>query len=148
MELLPTPRTITEGNGVFRFDEQTPIILVHTPPGAFIAAGILRDEIKAATGLPLAILRGKGFPGAIVLRLYREDALSEGAAYTLAVTRDGVTVCAASEEALQWGAMTLAQLVRLHGRYCPACTSRTRRSLRGAGIIRTVPGAASRPWSS
>ena len=119
MVLLPTPRKITEAGGVFRFDEQTPIVLVHTPPGVFTAAGILRDEIKAATGLPLAILRGKGFPGAIVLRLCREDALPEGAQYTLAVTRDGVTVCAATEEALQWGVMTLTQLVRLHGTVLP-----------------------------
>ncbi|MBR5345156.1 MAG: family 20 glycosylhydrolase [Clostridia bacterium] len=119
MQLLPAPRNLTRLEGIFHFDDQTPILLVNTPPGSFTAASILRNEILAVTGLPLAIVRGEKLPKALILHLCTSDTLPADAAYTLDISPEGVLVRAAEEEALQWGVMTLVQLVRLYGALLP-----------------------------
>ena len=58
-------------------------------------------------------------PGCVLLRLCGQTELPADAAYVLTVDRLGATVLAAGAEALQWGAVTLAQIVLLHGAQLP-----------------------------
>ena len=123
MNLIPTPRTLTPGEGCFHMKTDT-VLVLDAPAECLPAAVILRDAVRRASGLPLAILRGRPAPRCILLRRCGEDELPPDTAYTVTVRPDGAQALAATPEALQWAAVTLAQLAMTHGALLPCLSIR------------------------
>lgn len=117
MDFLPMPHHISQGEGVFRLRFDTKIVLDQAKPGALLYARMLRDDLRVATGLDLAILRGKARQGDIVLS---ENAALAPHSYHLAVTPYGARVEGADDEALLNGVMTLRQWGLRHGAALPS----------------------------
>lgn len=116
MDFLPMPHHIEAREGVFRLGWRTRITLENTEPSALLYAQLLRDAVRAFTGLELQILRGEARPGEIVLR---PDAALPQDAYRLEVLKDGVAIAGGSDEAILHGVMTLRQWVQRHGAILP-----------------------------
>ena len=117
MDFLPMPHHIAQGEGVFRLRFDTKIVLDQTKPGALLYARMLRDDLRGATGLDLAILRGKARQGDIALS---ENAALAPHSYHLAVTPYGARVEGADDEALLNGVMTLRQWGLRNGAALPS----------------------------
>ncbi len=117
MELLPRPLHTQPLEGTFVLRCGMSVTLADAPAESMTAARFLQREIREAAGLELPILRS-GTPGGLALRC-DPDLTPREIAYRLRILPDGIGITGRDPEALQWGVMTLAQLVRLHGGALP-----------------------------
>ncbi len=103
--ILPAPRSVTEGGAPFSLIPSTAIALADGSDAETLRvvelwAGPLRD----ATGFPLSIARG----GEIRLAV---DGAGAPESYRLTVAEDGITLAAADHAGLFYGLQTLTQLL-------------------------------------
>ena len=141
LNLLPEPQTIRQGGKPFSLTFDTHIVLPERRAGELrfkpretvhakalmvctcgevmqTAARQLQQEIAAASGVTLPIVRGKHRAGDI--RFVLDKAVRKG--YTLEISDAGVTVSAYLDEGLLQGVQTLRQIIRQSGWCWPALT--------------------------
>lgn len=114
LHLLPAPRRLREGGGVFTLPMDTRIVLDRPHALLRTAASQLQAELKSACGLTVPVICGQAQPGDIALIGDRQDGQS-GEAYTLRIVPEGVMIQGGSPQALLWGVQTLRQIVRQCG---------------------------------
>ncbi|MDB5674757.1 MAG: beta-hexosaminidase, partial [Sphingomonas bacterium] len=102
LPLLPLPAAVTPQAGSFFFTRAT---IAANDAGGVAAARRLADLVARSGGRKLKLARG----GAI--RFRRDASISGDEAYRLRITPAGVTVSAASDTGLFYGATTLWQLI-------------------------------------
>lgn len=109
LSLVPLPLSVSPGNGAFQLETATAIVA--SEPGEKHAAEMLAAWLRPSTGLPLAIQpaeSGKAIrfslDGSLTARLGREG-------YLLDCDSAGVTIRAADEAGLLYGAQTFRQLL-------------------------------------
>ncbi|MBT1172488.1 family 20 glycosylhydrolase [Bifidobacterium sp. MA2] len=139
--LIPEPKSMREGRGALllpvigRINESRAV-----GDERYVFAGQLVDDIRAATGLEWDIVTGDRWPGCITLTVDGGEGTSCGettsggdsaapspggldarasGAYTLDITKDGVTVRGADFEGVRNGVQTLRQLIRQCGAALP-----------------------------
>lgn len=121
--LLPMPKLVTSGEGLFAFAPDAPICLAADSARSRRTAEILKADLAAA-GVKLEIVAGEGaWSGNICLSIGRpprgvpKDLADQG--YRLEVAPDGVRITGWGEPGLYFGTRTLLQL--LDGGRIPAC---------------------------
>ncbi|NLK88390.1 MAG: family 20 glycosylhydrolase [Clostridiaceae bacterium] len=127
MILIPYPHKLTESSGVFRMSELTQIFLdIGCDYSDFEAALSLRNEIEKASGLKLAITKGRCgkdkektifADGSITLMKTGLKAAGTAdvtalSAYTLTVGTGSIIIKGNGSSSLYYGIQTLKQLVR------------------------------------
>lgn len=127
MNLLPQPKSAVWGEDSFVLDYQARIVLESGEPKAFSYAKMLQTEVEKATGMRLAVIRGKARAHDICLAV-REGILGDASCalkkeqgYRLAVTGMQAAVLAETEEGLLYGVQTLAQIIRQSGASLCTC---------------------------
>ncbi len=103
--LVPQPRSLQREAGVFVLTDKTGIAV---SPGISAAAQRSADLLRQVTGLPLRLTQGETATAGIHLSL---DSATEAEGYRLRVTPSGITLQAADETGLWYGAQTLRQLL-------------------------------------
>ena len=154
--LLPEPKEIVTGDGVFSVDTDTLIFIpAQAGDGTFLAARQLQDEARLATGIKIPIVKTVDpyrSSNTISLACGAEQAASFGTtperidapqavsaqAYRLTVAQEGVCIYADAFPGLFYAVQTLRQLVRLHGRELPALRIRDWPTLRYRGLMLDV----------
>src|SRR5256712_2892011 len=124
--LIPIPATVTSRSGAFIL---TGVTHVTAPNELRPAAELLRDQLRPATGLPLAISGSAGGPR-ISLAIDASLAQLGDEGYRLAVTPEEVSIRAPRAAGIQHGSQTLRQLLP------PAIFRRAPVS----GVAWTIPG--------
>ncbi|MFN2184843.1 MAG: glycoside hydrolase family 20 zincin-like fold domain-containing protein [Anaerolineae bacterium] len=167
LQLLPEPKELLLVKGMCALDEEMTIALpAGTGQGSWLAARELREEIWAATGLGLGIVKVQAPPRpdrAILLVCGAEQAAAfdvtsfqerldapaevREQAYVLAVQRGRIVLYADAPPGLFYAMQTLRQLVRLQGDHIPSLTIRDWPSLDARGLMldisrRKVPTVA------
>jgi hypothetical protein len=119
--LLPAPRRATRLAGRLALRDQLPIVLGEEADDAdFAAAAALRDSVRAACGVGLAIeTHARAADLGPRIELHREG--SAGDAYRIAVTADGAHLSGAGPAGLRYAVETLSQLIDPRG-WLPACS--------------------------
>ena len=115
MKLLPKPQKLCVKEGVF-YTDYTSRIVIDSSCGAnvFLYAQQLQETVNKWCGLDVAIVRGTGRAGDIVLK--QQDVTANGKpCYELDVKEDGVCIVGATEELLLNGVQTLRQLYAQSG---------------------------------
>ena len=155
LQLLPEPKELLLVKGTCALDGEMTIVLpAASGEGSWLAARDLREEIWAAAGLDLPIVKAQAPPrpdhaillvcgaeqaAALDLASFQErlDAPAEvrGQAYVLAVQRGRIVLYADAPPGLFYGVQTLRQLVRLQGDHIPALTIRDWPSLGARGLM-------------
>ncbi|MBT1181603.1 family 20 glycosylhydrolase [Bifidobacterium sp. CP2] len=118
--IIPKPQTVQHKAGV----SLLPMCGRVNEPRAFgderqVLATQLADDIRAVTGLEWDIATGDRWPGFITLTTLDDLHARPSGAYTLDVTKDGVTVRGADFEGVRNGVQTLRQLIRQCGAALP-----------------------------
>lgn len=113
--LVPEPQRVTAGNGVFELQDDGRIAAPADARAQWIA-GFLRDAIKQQNGVDLKVVAAPD-EGGITLRI--DPSIKSDEAYRLDVTPDRVTIAAANNRGLFWGAETLRQLLPLQNESPP-----------------------------
>lgn len=125
--LLPQPRHYHPLPGALLLDAATTIQLApQAGPATLTTARQCQHALRDALGLPFTIVKSahqENTGNALHLRLISgHPSLPDIAqAYRLTVTEDGIWLEARDEAGLFYGAQTLIQLVRVHGRRLPGC---------------------------
>jgi hexosaminidase len=114
--LLPEPRHLTRGQGVFELRRNVTIAAPADARALWIAK-FLRDAIQSQTGVELEVVAAPE-QGRITLRI--DSSIQGKEAYRLDVTRKRVTIAAADERGLFWGVQTFRQLLPLQHEVPPA----------------------------
>ena len=110
MVLLPVPKKMEEKDGCYMLQLPNMIVLdASCEQGAVIYARMLKEEIRTWAGIELAVGRGTGQTGDILLKT---DPTLGRQQYTLAIHADGAVLCAGSLDALGWAVQTMRQIVR------------------------------------
>ncbi len=110
MVLLPVPKKMEEKDGCYMLQLHNMIVIdASCEQGAVIYARMLKEEIRTWAGIELAIGRGTGQTGDILLKT---DPTLGRQQYTLAIHADGAVLCAGSLDALGWAVQTMRQIVR------------------------------------
>ena len=115
MKLLPQPQKLCMQEGVF-YTNYTSRIVIDSSCGAnvFLYAQQLQETVKKWCGLEVAIVRGTGRTGDIVLK--QQDVTANGQpCYELYVKEDGICIVGATEELLLNGVQTLRQMYAQSG---------------------------------
>jgi hexosaminidase len=112
--LIPAPQSLVSGEGQFRLDASTPIVITAADDAETRAVATdLQLRLRSATGWDFPILMAGGDPaqsGAIVL--VREESFTGGAeGYTLQASAAGVIITAGTPAGLFYGTRTLLQLL-------------------------------------
>lgn len=105
--IIPKPQRLEPGAGSYRLDAHSGIVAPGDARGREIAS-FLREAIHTQTGIKLA--EGRHANG-IVLAI--DPSVQGNEAYRLSVTPQAVTIRAATDKGLFWGAQTLRQLLPL-----------------------------------
>ncbi|MBT1160379.1 glycoside hydrolase family 20 zincin-like fold domain-containing protein [Bifidobacterium sp. SO1] len=118
--IIPKPQTVQHKAGV----SLLPMCGRVNEPRAFgderqVLATQLADDIRAVTGLEWDIATGDRWPGFITLTTLDDLHARPSGAYTLDITKDGVTVRGADFEGVRNGVQTLRQLIRQCGAALP-----------------------------
>jgi hexosaminidase len=141
--VIPQPQRVSFGEGTFRPDVETRILLMPDADEAdFFAAQSLKEELHHTLGLEIPILKtSEPLRDRNVVVLSRDDGLldqlaveSEGdekaaqsgehqaqQAYALDITDERVLIVGAGAAGLYYGAQTLRQIVRTAGPNWPTC---------------------------
>jgi hexosaminidase len=155
LQLLPEPKELLLVKGMCALDEEMTIALpAASGEGGWLAARELREEIWAATGIGLPIVKAQAPPRpdrAILLVCGAEQAAAfdvasfqerldaplevREQAYVLAVQRGRIVLYADAPPGLFYAVQTLRQLVRLQGDHIPALTIRDWPSLGARGLM-------------
>ncbi len=110
MVLLPVPKKMEEKDGCYMLQLHNMIVIdASCEQGAVIYARMLKEEIRTWAGIELAVGRGTGQTGDILLKT---DPTLGRQQYTLAIRADGAVLCAGSLDALGWAVQTMRQVVR------------------------------------
>lgn len=110
MVLLPVPKKMEEKDGCYMLQLHNMIVIdASCEQGAVIYARMLKEEIRTWAGIELAVGRGTGQTGDILLKT---DPTLGRQQYTLAIHADGAVLCAGSLDALGWAVQTMRQIVR------------------------------------
>jgi hexosaminidase len=106
LALVPLPRMIREGTGVFRL---TP----HTPLAATAGADAAAEGLQAAVGQVIGwnLPRTKALETGIRLQLDPQEQVLGSEGYQLGITPAGVTISACAAAGLFYGTQTLLQLI-------------------------------------
>lgn len=147
--LIPRPASLTPGEGAFVLDAATAIVLgAAAGDQTLFAARQLQAAVREVSGLEPPI--GKSYePGAgadrLALLLAGRDTAAEPGevagspeGYRLTIGPERVTIVAATEAGLFYGAQTLHQLLRTQGRRLPALTIEDRPALPNRGLMLDV----------
>lgn len=127
MNLLPQPKVSVWNEENFCLNYRARIVLETEDQSSFLYAKMLQSEVKKATGMKLAVLRGKARTYDICLCTQQgcmgEDAssLKREQGYQLMVTEEQVIVRAETKEGMFYGVQTLRQIIRQKGAMIPYC---------------------------
>lgn len=119
MILIPKPREISYGEGIFTCNFGTYIVCEEGAEALF--AKLLKDCMGQWAGLQLTVVRGKARRGDIALGL---DEGLKAQEYSLAAGPDGIRVMGGDGAGLLYGVQTLCQIVEQRGALIPAVTVR------------------------
>jgi len=109
--LIPLPAQISNADGVFGVDTQTPIVVADRDASTRRTANYLAGLIDKNRGLHLRVEEHITSPKAIVLLREPKAAVTNAEGYTLDITPQGIRISARDDAGLFYGAMTLAQLL-------------------------------------
>ena len=109
--LIPLPAQISNADGVFGVDTQTPIVVADRDASTRRTANYLVGLIDKNRGLHLRVEEHITSPKAIVLLREPKAAVTNAEGYTLDITPQGIRISARDDAGLFYGAMTLAQLL-------------------------------------
>ena len=151
--LLPQPKDLSLFDGTFSLNADTLIIIpAQAGDDALFAAHQLQDEVQAAVGLKLAVIKAYAPPRAeniVLLACGEEQAAAFGVepvaigapeavaaqAYALTVAATHIALYADAPTGLFYAVQTLRQLVRLHSQTLPALTIRDWPTLPYRGLM-------------
>lgn len=130
LRLVPLPRTVTMGAGVFPLRGELRIAVAAGDSADAFAAAALEEEIEARSGAKVRVVEGA--EGEIVLA--RDAALADAGdeGYRIEVKPGGVRATARTAAGLFYAVQTLRQMVRADG--IPAATLTDRPALRWRGL--------------
>jgi hexosaminidase len=111
--LIPQPAQLTLGEGVFRVDADTAIVVADRDPATLRTAHWLADLLARTRGLHLEVRQGGA--GAHAITLQREPRTTVDGAYALNVRADGMFIRAHGDAGLFHGAATAWQLLTPDG---------------------------------
>ena len=110
--LIPLPVQLVPGDGHFRVDAQTAIVVADHDPATRRTAQWLANLLARTRGLPLPVTRGgAGQQHAIVLQRDPHAVVEHAEGYALDVTAQGITLSARDDAGLFHAAVTLWQLL-------------------------------------
>jgi hexosaminidase len=108
--LIPTPVSVTSGNGFFAVNNKTTVHVSGSDAAAKRVAEFLSSKLSHASALPVRATSGKGANDAINLSLVNDAALgTEG--YKLVVAPNAISISANKPAGLFYGMQTLFQLL-------------------------------------
>lgn len=120
MLVLPQPRKIDQGEGLFRLMQSTHICVDHRlGTNANTYAVLLKNEIQSVLGFRPDVLRTceeQRLRGICLTVTGRGSAES----YRLSIGEDGIEAAGADETGLLYAVQTLRQLIREYGAYLPS----------------------------
>jgi hexosaminidase len=112
--IIPAPRQIQNGSGIFHLDRTTQIML-SDPASAELRTlvELLAAPLRAASGLPLPVSPhpADDTPDAISLRLTPHDRSAAPESYRVVVTQRAAMISASTPAGLFWGLQTIRQLL-------------------------------------
>jgi hypothetical protein len=122
MALLPRPRSIVDHEAVVEAGRLRGITLVGAAARVLPAARLVQAAGRAAVGREWALTAGMAAepPRAAVILELNPDAGVCAQGYRLVIGSEGLWLTAADEAGLRYGALTLAQILRLSGGRPPA----------------------------
>lgn len=128
MYLLPQPKTVKEGRGVFRFTYRGDIRLGKgCSAGAYAYAKLLKEEIRQVTACDFCVTtttcvsEAQAHKNCILLTMEAPATTTPNPeSYHLSVTPDGIRLTGHGEAGLLYGVQTLRQLIRQYGATLPA----------------------------
>lgn len=151
LSLLPQPKELTYGEGVFRISAQQRIGVPSLAPKAVAAARLLQASLRSEFGLELGLRAVKAESEADVCRLVIVDLGGEqsvgrwaeptglaAGGYSITIQPRGVEVSANDEAGLFYGVQTLIQITRSCGRVLPGLTIRDWPSVPTRGYLLDV----------
>jgi len=106
--ITPAPASETAGEGIFHLSAATVILAPSGDLRAQADARYLADLLQRTRGLKLEVREGQASPGANIIRLVRTG--PKGEAYRLDVDPAAITIAAADDAGLFYGAVTAWQL--------------------------------------
>lgn len=106
--LIPQPRSLTAGAGMF---EITPQTRISANPAATETAQHFADWLRKATGYPLRVEAATDTSAANTITLILGESVAEAEGYQLTVTPDNIRIEAATAAGLFYGTQTLRQLL-------------------------------------
>ncbi len=112
--LIPAPQTLVSGEGQFRLDTGTPIVITAADDiETHAVATDLQLRLRSATGWDFPILTlGDDLDQSGAISLVRDESFTGGAeGYTLQVSAAGVIITAGTPAGLFYGTRTLLQLL-------------------------------------
>ena len=139
VKVLPQPKRAAWGSEVFYLDYQQRIVLESGGQELFLYARMLQQEILEDTGMCLAVIRGTGRRGDLVLRTQAEEGFGaerdtadkedakapEGKlrrqGYRLSISPGGILIEGASRAGVMYGVQTLRQIIGQQGAAVSAC---------------------------
>ena len=115
VDLIPMPAQVTRGQGTFKLDAATPIVIDAGDAQAKQTADYLAAQIAHAGGSTLKVQDTPASGPAIVFKRDAHAVVAHTEGYALDVTPQGVRITARDDAGLFYGAVTLWQLLTSAG---------------------------------
>lgn len=139
MILLPQPRSLFHTAGVHELP-LTGLILVMSPQDLLPAAQLVQEELRRVHGLHYPLVSAGPAYGVVIDICISED-MPHTEGYSIEITPERAELTAASPEAAFWGAQTLAQIIRQHGRRLPCLEIHDQPDFRTRGVMLDISRA-------